>query len=903
MVSFKLTLLVSVLIATSLCEITVREHLHDIQLLKDDVADFSLHRIFDLSKAKGKVTYQSNVGRTFNHGDPFAFKNYDILGVDTPNQIKAHDNWVIAVYDNTRIIFQAIDTDGKKFLHYQSVDLKKFGANLVCTGNAFNRKRGYMYIGCFDGKGTAAKPGSMYIFTYDFHSEQIVNEVSVKQDDGFRIVNRLEIFLESFPQEGSNDDQIYLLAYDQGHTLQKETRMSNHARVFFNIESGKLEFDTIVQVSMAGQEYDIIYDMFPYKSTLILSGRIKGVGSILTLSQCKLDLTDEKIVCNPKFKPTQIQSGTVGVDAHHMRYSELDIATKEVRYFQLSGKFTDANWNSKILNEIKNVDMPKLDEDHYWIRGIHGSQWAGVIYYGAVNHVDPGVTYLDWASNGSMWDQAKVGTVYDRDFVICGKHGGSKTMMLVRDEPLFLIEAGFHSGENFIELTAKDEDGTAFTFGKLTVLDNIFEKINIRNNIGSIDLQASSSHLFKFDHEDIIDGNGLNVEVKSSVPSLVTAVGYTQAPVRVSWTGQKNVKGNYAFAHDKVVLVDGHNSLVWGVCSEASSNPITVTCDQKGSHALGNGNKLNTKIIAQQTIVMGWSTNVNKETSTVHFMTDDGDFAHHTFKGIIHDAGFMATKTFYYAFVVFEHDRVEIWTLNKNDLHEFEKYLILDHTNMTFEHFCPTGISIPPHSDDEYDILSDCGLTGKMVLRMGLTYNVNSFNIPLSMSHTTTGFCTLRHEFVINSYKEVFSVAANDTFNYWTVPMEDLDGGFAYEMFCLPALDKIAYVAHGTKGLKNTLVVQNALSHHRHINQGRRFPTYVTGVEANTIRVYESLGRIIYVIEDAGETSFLTTFDTPRIKFNAGATQDEEDVLLTITVFNKGSEQTFLQLATVYPHA
>jgi hypothetical protein len=64
----------------------------------------------------------------------------------------------------------------------------------------------------------------------------------------------------------------------------------------------------------------------------------------------------------------------------------------------------------------------------------------------------------------------------------------------------------------------------------------------------------------------------------------------------------------------------------------------------------------------------------------------------------------------------------------------------------------------------------------------------------------------------------------------------------------------------------------------------------VTGVEAETIRVYELLGRIIYVVQNAGTTSYLTTFDTPRIKFNAGETQDEVDVLLTINVYNKSSE-------------
>ena len=64
----------------------------------------------------------------------------------------------------------------------------------------------------------------------------------------------------------------------------------------------------------------------------------------------------------------------------------------------------------------------------------------------------------------------------------------------------------------------------------------------------------------------------------------------------------------------------------------------------------------------------------------------------------------------------------------------------------------------------------------------------------------------------------------------------------------------------------------------------------IDGVQANTVNVYELLGRTIYVIEDEGETKFLTTFDTPRIKFTAGSTQDEEDVSIMITVYNKGTE-------------
>jgi len=148
-------LLVSVLIAATFCKITVRDGLPNVQLLRQDIVDFDLTRVFDLSKAKGDISYSTNVGNVFSDGAPFAFKNYDALGLIQPNWITAHENIVIAVYDNTKFIFQVIDTSGKKFLHYLSLDLNKFGTKMVCSSTAHNRHRGYIYLGCFDNNSSA----------------------------------------------------------------------------------------------------------------------------------------------------------------------------------------------------------------------------------------------------------------------------------------------------------------------------------------------------------------------------------------------------------------------------------------------------------------------------------------------------------------------------------------------------------------------------------------------------------------------------------------------------------------------------------------------------------------------------------------------------------------------------
>jgi hypothetical protein len=231
-------LLVAFVICAASAKIGVRDGLTDFQMLPSDVADFDLKRVFDLSQAKGRVKYNTNIGKTFNHGQPFATKNLAFLHLEKPNSIKSHDYWVTSVFDNNKVLFQTVDNSGKKLLDYQLADLNKFGANLVCTSTAYNKYRNYIYIGCFDKNSTDSNPGAVYIFTWDLNAAAVVAEVSVRQNDGFRVVNSLSIFLESFPQGDGNDDQVYLIAYDQGHTLQAQTRKNQAARVFFNVQSG-----------------------------------------------------------------------------------------------------------------------------------------------------------------------------------------------------------------------------------------------------------------------------------------------------------------------------------------------------------------------------------------------------------------------------------------------------------------------------------------------------------------------------------------------------------------------------------------------------------------------------------------------------------------------------------------
>lgn len=231
MVSFKQILLLSVVLASVSSKVTVANQIPDMQLVQQDIVQFDLDHIFDGSQAKGEIHYATNVGHVFNKGEAFAYKTFTSEHFTKPNWTEAHGEWTITVFDNTKVVFQTINADGRKFAkNYLMVDVNITGSYMTCTDTVWNLEREIMYIGCFNRRSSSTVPGAVYIFEYSVIQQKVVSKVVVPQTDGFRIINRLRMFIGSFPQAdvtgktvGAVDRQEYLVVYDQGHTIQKES--------------------------------------------------------------------------------------------------------------------------------------------------------------------------------------------------------------------------------------------------------------------------------------------------------------------------------------------------------------------------------------------------------------------------------------------------------------------------------------------------------------------------------------------------------------------------------------------------------------------------------------------------------------------------------------------------------
>lgn len=133
MVSLIKILLVSLLLTSAMTEITVNNHLKDLQITAEDVVDFDLERIFDLSKANGELHFSSNVGHVYNRGDVFASLSLSDINpkLDTPNWVQSHGEWITAVYNYDKVFFARVNASGRDFkkeVHYVNIGLGKLGS-------------------------------------------------------------------------------------------------------------------------------------------------------------------------------------------------------------------------------------------------------------------------------------------------------------------------------------------------------------------------------------------------------------------------------------------------------------------------------------------------------------------------------------------------------------------------------------------------------------------------------------------------------------------------------------------------------------------------------------------------------------------------------------------------------
>ena len=130
-------------------------------------------------------------------------------------------------------------------------DFKVEGKNLFCTGFAWNVRRNFVYVGCWDMSATRATPGSLQISTYDVVKMEVVSTINVPQTAEAVVESRLRMVIVT----GSTPEDVHLLTYDQGPSRQTESFSPPKVRVFRKVVEGELEFLQVVGFSFPSDEF------------------------------------------------------------------------------------------------------------------------------------------------------------------------------------------------------------------------------------------------------------------------------------------------------------------------------------------------------------------------------------------------------------------------------------------------------------------------------------------------------------------------------------------------------------------------------------------------------------------------------------------------------------------------
>lgn len=866
------------------------------QLLPKDIWSKTLQNdIFDTSKAAPPLEFSSTIGKTFNSSEFFFQKHYEILKLKNLNFIKKleNSNLVAGVFDKVKILVQEINNNGQKFENYVFADLTNFGDNKICSDFLYNLKRNFLYIGCFDQNTSELNPGSLAIHTLDLNTKNITSSAVVKQDDGFRILNRLSMFIGEFPQGASNDDPTHLIVYDQGHTSQNFTKEAKMARNFFNVNSGDLTFSELLNFDIGAKNLEIIYDIYPYFGQIVLTCRIKEIGDIVTLSLCKLDLQEAKIFCNEKVKASNVKHGKVSLDSKGF-YTEVDILMKELRFYRLRVDSTTLNWNFDLIKKMENLVL-KEKEDLIWIREVATNEWSSVIQYGQKNNADPGVGLLDWASKKNNFYYNHSADLFDRNWVIGDTN--NPIFSLLRNDAFFLIDTHYLKfGDNEVSITAKDSQNSAKVSTRFTLLNSIFEKIYLKNKIGQIEMNSHQTLDIEIKEEEIIAGNGINVKIESENEEVVKGVGITHLPVRIILNNTEISSGDFYFTGNRVLVKSNIGRVIWARCSQIATIPLTYNCSEDGSYPFDVKNeKLLDKIKGKGNTLVAIS---NSDTgAAVYLMNDQGEYKRFKFNNeVVKDFTLIRTSTFLYPIVVFKRQVIVYYIDNLSQLKIYE---IFDENSVNFGSFCPVGAEVSKDSQDEFDILSNCGRGDSAVYRWGLTYNTPHIRIPIDSNTYPSKFCSFKSEFMIRGNGNLYTISNLDDFSRFNVPLESLNLN-SFEIYCLGDIEKLVIIGNNGNNDKNhsiTVILGNEGE-----NQLRRYRSVITGIIAEDIKSFDFMGRAIHVIENGDKREMIVTLDTPILRFSSGEVKEETDVAVKISFFNFGTEQTFYQYVTVYPH-
>lgn len=805
---------------------------------KDDIIEFDMGRVFDLSAAeigslKFEVTQNSGSetpkpihNQVYSRITPY-FSN-STFSASQVNTIKFIDNTTYVIISDDRTIhYQKVSEDGFKVIQEKSWTTNVLPISKhICQDVVASHNTKHLYVACAKKLSTSADPGSVIIFTLDRESGKSVGTQTVDlTDKDFWIANRLMIGTYTLPQ-GKKDAEL-IVVYDQGVSIQSETRKHKDGRfMVFQEVAGEVTFDDFIDlVPPTGDNFSAVYDIMNYQDQLVVTGRSTNSPSNIKLFGCTLDLTTQKAACSTVTFDTAVVNGFVAI-MNTGQMSKYDYDQNKVTIYDLGGNFGEKTWATEIYSHtVASHDIKESD----WIRRYEGNEHAAIFQWTSNNGIDNGITIVSWTLGTSDYYSGITGVVL-RQIKVAVDASGIAFYRLTN--PFFLAMGSQLSADHGNKLTITATDKTTTNIVKST--GNIWNlgtnRVNVKFNddaskVAYTDVFADTTFKIPFFYEDWLEGNGVEWKVDYEQSHLKTpAFGLTEIvtefePV-VNFNPARPTNGfkKLAFTQGGAVAQDIGGQLYFYSCTYPDRK--NINCYQKFKATPTDGSTLHSEIHLIGDIMWAYTTNGKTKIGTTVWVASWSEgVLGHNFDFISESVLFTSNKENTNIVIAentrgkpdsgtvhvykAEHDIHTAWTLVRK----------ITAGNLGWDYFCPWNIQ--PDTDPlstKIHILSACPhLQGigenRIASFIAEDGHVKHSGLALTGIKGIPQFCPLGDHYIIADATTTDLVWAVDNFQSWA-KYHKYVSHFGYtrisKLECFPYAKQYALIGDNGKNVGNS---------------------------------------------------------------------------------------------------
>lgn len=523
-------------IPTTYCKILSGNPFKKLTVLKQDNIFIPLEKSFDLEHMTYPLTATSTKGRVLTYNQPFRTNTYPQKNIKTVNMVKSLTPWVIAiVFNDNQLVIQRLTADRKDFKDSHQYDLSHPKSEITCSDALYNKIRSLIYVSCFP-KNSQGQD-NLVVHTIDYGLKQTISSLNIPQDDGFRIQNRLKMFI-SVKQDVRNESiqSMFLFLYDQGRSDQKESKGNHQVRILRNVEYGSLKNYKLLQLK-GNPDLKVVYDFLPYKGSIIISIRTTQTPYVISLMQCYLNQTYTCLECINQIKETGVIEGFVTIN-NDSSYIAVNTQIDTIAISKLQGQFSDHQWSHQIIGTHQ---IPSQGAS--WIKEIFNNHKNAVINWNLEGKIQPTSTYLSWGLKKS-WSNIGESSVSLGDvfFTLILKndsddHDRSMEFNLIWPRPpyFYFPTHELTLGDHFIKVTLQDQSNQKSKILNLRVINDTFELLNIDLSSNILILKSGETLEYPMKPSHILDGNAVEAEVSIDNPGILKAQSYSFKKLEVKW--------------------------------------------------------------------------------------------------------------------------------------------------------------------------------------------------------------------------------------------------------------------------------------------------------------------------------------------------------------------------------